>query len=493
MKLRAIFRSVSPFLGAGATVLMLVALVAAIYFTWLDLHWVAFLAGILAAAVLSIVSRASHAEWVIARRGAQLVQVRATLQSESVLRKHAEDALAAVRANIRYLDEALPAMIAYVDAGFTVRYHNRALRDWLGAAREAIDERPAGEALGSLAWADLEGPCREALAGRVAQAVRGQELASGARFRFAVQCLPHHGSDGRVLGAFIVQTDVTDPLQDRHSRAAAPDPAAEHERSRVIYADTLAEELTDWDNVADRLRAALAGDEFCLYSQAISPLSFIAARTPFHELLVRLREEEENLMPPGTFLPLAEQHGLMPALDRWVVRHLLAWAAGNAGRQESTYSINVAVPTVLDEAFPAYVKAELGRHGLSGRLLCFEIAEAGATQHLRGTATFVEGVRACGCQTTLCGFGRSLASFDILRPLAVDFLKIDAGIVLRVASSAVDAAKVKAIVRVAHDTRRKTIAECVEDPQTLELLKKLGVDYAQGFGISRPAPLEELG
>ncbi len=138
-------------------------------------------------------------------------------------------------------------------------------------------------------------------------------------------------------------------------------------------------------------------------------------------------------MPPGTFLPLAEQHGLMPALDRWVVGHLLDWAAGSAARQDATYSINIkAVPTVLDEEFPAFVKAQLARTGLSGRLLCFEIGEAGAAQDLRRTAAFVEGVRACGCQTTLCGLGRNLASFDILRPLAVDFLKIDAGIVLRV-------------------------------------------------------------
>jgi PAS domain S-box-containing protein len=484
VRLRGIFRNVSPFAGAIATVAMLSLLLTTIYFTWVEVQWVTFLAGVLAAAVISIVSRASHAEWVIARRSAQLAQARAKVQSESVLRKHAEESLCAVRGNLHYLDEALPAMIAYVDAQETIRYHNRAFRTWTGLGRDAIDDRPAREILGAAAWTEIEAHCRQALGGRVAQFVRSHRIASGACFRLAAQCLPHYREDGQVAGIFLIHADVTDPLAEREG---APPPAPD--RGREIYAETMADELTDWDNVADRLRAALDNDEFCLYAQAISPLSFVASRAPFHELLVRLREEEENLMPPGTFLPLAEQHGLLPALDRWVVSHLLDWAGASADRIDASYSVNVSGATMLDGEFPAFVKEEFRRRGLPGSLLCFEIAGSDAATHAKEVSAFIEGARAIGCHTVLCGFGKDLASFDVLKQLPVDYLKIDAGIVLRAGTSPVDAAKVKAIVRVAHDTRRKTIAECVEDEATIALLKKLGVDYAQGFGVSRPQPL----
>ncbi len=485
MNTRMIFRAVSPFAGAGAALVMLALLVATIYFTWFDLQWVTFFAGILAAAVLSIVSRASRAEWIIARRNAQVAHLKSKLNAEVVLRRHADEGLAAVRATVHHLDETFPAMVAYVDADDVVRYHNRAFRVWLGAARDAIDGRMFRDLLAPGAWTDLEGPFREMREGRLSQSVRLYPLRSGARMRLVTHLIPQFGEGGRVTGAYLLQLDVTDPKEG--ALTPLPEEAAD---GRAIYANTLNAEITNWENVADRLREALDRDEFCLYSQRIAPLSPSAPRLPFRELLVRLREEEDNLMPPGTFLPLAEEHGLMPDLDRWVVRHLLNWTCGDPARQSAIYSLNVAVSTVEAGGFPEFVRAELGMRGLPGSLLCFELPEPEARKGIPPTAAFIEGLRAAGCLTSLCGFGRSLESFDLLRHLPVDFLKVDAGIVLRVGTSPVDVAKVKAIVRVARETRRKTIAECVEDRPTMERLRRLGIDYAQGFGVSRPQPLE---
>jgi EAL domain-containing protein (putative c-di-GMP-specific phosphodiesterase class I) len=275
--------------------------------------------------------------------------------------------------------------------------------------------------------------------------------------------------------------------------AGAPTALPDGGRGGEIYAETIAAELTDWSDVANRLLEALERDEFRLYTQRIVPLSFIASRLPFHEMLVRLQEKEAGLMPPGAFLPLAERHGLLPALDRWVLRHVLEWIAGDKARQAGCYSINVSAATIVDPGFPEFLTAELDGRGLQGLLLCFEIAESEAHARMPETSAFVEGVRERGCQTALCGFGKSLSSFGALRHLAVDFLKIDAGIVQGMAANPVDAAKVKAIVRIANDTRRRTIAECVEDEATLAQLHAIGVDYAQGFGVSRPVPLANPG
>jgi len=498
MKLRFAFRAVGPFLGGIATLVLLVFLLAAMYFTWLDLQWTAFLAGILAASVMALASRNAHSEWRIARRDAQLAQVRQKLAAEGVLRRHAEEGLAGARGNIEYLDDKLPALVCWADAEGKLRFHNHAFRAFDGRPRGAIDGHPLPEALAS-GWGALEPGWREALAGRLAAGIREHALASGARLRLAWHWVPHFGADGRVEGACLIQVDVTELRHGLPEVAAMPAPPAPAPAAclppapRAVLAATLNEEITGWDNVGDRLRAALENDEFCLYAQRIEPLSPAAHRLPFHELLVRLREEEDNLMPPGTFLPLAEEHGLMPALDRWVVRHVLDWAAADPGRRQAVYSVNLSPATIDEGGLPAFVREALDARGLPGAILCFELPEADCGTRTASLARFIAGAQAAGCTTAFSGFGHQLEAFDLLRDLAVDYLKIDPGIVLRLATSPVDLAKLKAIVRVARDTRRLTIAQCVEDAQTRERLSALGVDYAQGFGVARPEPLEGPG
>ena len=145
---------------------------------------------------------------------------------------------------------------------------------------------------------------------------------------------------------------------------------ASHGEVHEVYVDSLAAELTGWSNVGDRLAAAFANDEFCLYAQRIQALG--PGGRAMHEVLIRLREEEENLMPPGAFLPLAERHGLMPQLDRWVVRHVLDWVAAAPARRQAIYSLNVAPSTIEDESFGGDVWRLLHERELPGSVLCFE-------------------------------------------------------------------------------------------------------------------------
>lgn len=484
MRFRAAFRSVSNLIAAAAALAMLALLLATIYFTWFEVQWTAFFAGILAAAVLSIVSRVSHSEWLLARRSAQVSQLRSKLNAEQVLRKRSDDQLAAVRANVQHLDESLPAGVAFIDPEGIVRYHNRAFRFSHGLAADRIDGRPLSEVAGAAAWGRLGEPVTGALAlGKPSLVVRAAGEA-GADCACAVHVLPIESATGGMAGAYLLQVDS--PAAAELPRVPEPPPP----QGRTIYANTLNETIMNWDHAATRLRQALERDEFCLYGQRIKALEPTAVPRHMLELLVRLREEEDQLIPPGTFLPLVEEHGLMPELDRWVVRHLLDWAKRSPSRLETVYSINVAPATIADGTFPDYVRDQLASRGLLGSLLCFEVPEPEATTGLVPIRGFVERVRAAGCLSALCGFGRTLESFDQVAALPVDFLKVDAGIVLRLATSPVDQAKLKAIVRIARETRRRTVAECVEDQETISRLRRLGVDYAQGFGVGRPEPLE---
>ncbi len=197
-------------------------------------------------------------------------------------------------------------------------------------------------------------------------------------------------------------------------------------------------------------------------------------------------------MPPGAFLPLAEEYGLLPELDQWVVKSVLQWAGGKSARQAARYSINVSAPTLDKADFGDFVAGELRRRELKGALLCFEIQEADALTHREEAARLVTRLAEAGCGTILCGFGKTATSFGLLRHLKVDYLKIDGDIVLGLTRNPMDLIKLKAIARVARSTSRRTIAEFVESDATLAKLREYGVDYAQGFGIARPVALSDL-
>lgn len=248
-------------------------------------------------------------------------------------------------------------------------------------------------------------------------------------------------------------------------------------------------ELAGWSDPAARLRQALDKDEFALYCQPIAAING-TPRFQMGEVLVRLREEEKALLPPGEFLPVFEHHGMMGLLDRWVVKHVLSRLARKS--RLPRFTINVSGQTLHDAQFPAFVAESVKAAGVSASALIFEIDESDVLGRLDAAVKFGNAVRGAGCAVAIDGFGRRAASFAPLKTLRVDFLKIDGSIVRKVLSNDGARTKLAAMVRVGETLGIGLVAECVEEQDILIRLKAMGVGYAQGFGIYQPQPIDSV-
>jgi len=252
-------------------------------------------------------------------------------------------------------------------------------------------------------------------------------------------------------------------------------------------------QLSGWTDPAGRLREAIEKDEFALYCQ---PIQALAAglkdeeRYPLGEILVRMREEEQAMMPPGEFLPVLEHYGMMPLLDRWVVSHLARSLA--RGSRVRAFSMNISTQTLADDDFPKHVATELKVHRVPAEALVFEIEEHDVLKEEERVARFVATIKMVGCGVLIDGFGRKAVSFTPLKILGAHYVKVDGSIVRKVLSSEVARTKLNAIIRVGQAINLKVIAECVEEPEVLARLRALGVGFVQGFGIVQPQPLETL-
>lgn len=241
--------------------------------------------------------------------------------------------------------------------------------------------------------------------------------------------------------------------------------------------------LSGWRDPVGRMRLALERNEFVLYCQPIAALSG-PVRFPMAEVLVRLREEEVALMPPGEFLPVFEHYHMMPELDRWVLRSVVAHLA--RGSRIAQFSINLSHQTIADATFPASVAQALMASGVPGRSLLFEIDEADLLGHAEAVERFAKAMGAIGCGLMIDGFGRRAVTFAPLKRLRVAYIKVDGVIVRHLLSGASAERKILAILRVAETIGFGVIAEMVEDQDILARLKALGVSHAQGFGIQEP-------
>jgi len=248
-------------------------------------------------------------------------------------------------------------------------------------------------------------------------------------------------------------------------------------------------ELAGFSEPATRLREALAKDELVLYCQPIAAL-IGSVRFPMAEVLIRLREEEKAMLPPGEFLPAFEHYRLMPALDRWVLRKVLEHIA--RGSRIGRFAINIHSQTLEDAAFARSVALELVNAGVPGKTLVFEINEPDTLSRMEACLRFATGVRAVGCGVTVSGFGRRSASFMALKTLRPDYVKVDGVIVRKLLIAPAIEAKLKAVLRVGEVMGFQVIAEMVEEQDILMRLKALGVTHAQGFGIQQPIAIEKL-
>jgi diguanylate cyclase (GGDEF)-like protein/PAS domain S-box-containing protein len=244
----------------------------------------------------------------------------------------------------------------------------------------------------------------------------------------------------------------------------------------------------EWVN---RLHRALAEDRLCLYAQPLHAMHATGVEVLHQELLVRLIDERNELIPPIAFIPAAERYHLMPSIDRWVIRtafRMLAdrRAAGDAAALAGTYAINVSGASIGDDQFLDYVRENFARFHIPHRSICFEITETTAVTSLSKAADFIGALRQPGCRFALDDFGVGVSSFTYLKQLPVDYLKIDGSFVRNMLHDPVDAAMVEAIHRIGRVMGKQTIAESVETPATLDALRSVGVDFAQGNAIAPP-------
>jgi EAL domain-containing protein (putative c-di-GMP-specific phosphodiesterase class I) len=248
----------------------------------------------------------------------------------------------------------------------------------------------------------------------------------------------------------------------------------------------------DW---VQKLQVALDEDRFCLDAQKIVPLAGPPEAGLRIEALLRLRDCSGQLVPPNTFLPAAERYDLMPLIDRWVVRHAFAMLAQNeAGGAQMVIScaINLSERTFTDASFADFLREQLRIHRIRPELICFDLTETSAVRNLESAQRFIHSLRDIGFRFALDDFGFGISSFGCLKHLSVDYVKIDGSFVKGMLSDPVDRAMVLMIDHIGKVTGKKTIAECAEHTDVVEALREVGVDYAQGFALGAPEPLESL-
>ena len=255
----------------------------------------------------------------------------------------------------------------------------------------------------------------------------------------------------------------------------------------VSTADPGAKELSE------RLVKALTQEEFILFGQAIVPISPKGDEAPFQEILIRFKEEEERLLPPGAFLPVLEQCCLMRHVDRWVVSRVARWTPYARmtvpGQRTPRSSLNLSPDTLQDAGFPPHVQRVVKGAELPEGTLSFELGLDTAAAGLASLGNLTAALRQSGCHLVLAGFDGSARALAALGKLIPKWVKISPSVVRATLRNPGDKAALDAIVRSCRHLGVGTIAEYVEDAETLALLREVGVDYAQGYGIRLPERL----
>ena len=241
-----------------------------------------------------------------------------------------------------------------------------------------------------------------------------------------------------------------------------------------------------------RITSAVEDDRLELFFQPIIGIGDEQGKPCGHyELLLRMRDENNELVRPDLFIPSAERYNLMSTLDRWVIHEALSKLADRSSGREARYelAINLSGSSLSEDRFLEFVIDELKKQKLPDGAICFEITETAAISNLSQVVHFMQTLKQVGCRFSLDDFGSGLSSFTYLKNLPVDYLKIDGHFIRNVAEDRVDESMVRAIHQVGAAMGIKTIAERVESLEVLDKLGAIGVEYAQGFYIARPAPV----
>jgi diguanylate cyclase (GGDEF)-like protein/PAS domain S-box-containing protein len=238
---------------------------------------------------------------------------------------------------------------------------------------------------------------------------------------------------------------------------------------------------------AARINSALEDGRFEIHRQFIQPLQRTEVGLHY-ELLLRMRDEQGKLIAPDQFIAAAERFNITPHIDRWVIENALRWLVSEADERErlGMCSINLSGQSLGDDKFLPFVIDQFDRSGIDASRVCFEITETAAIASFSQANRFIHSLKQLGCKFALDDFGTGLSSFGYLKHFPVDYLKIDGSFVKEILHDPIDREMVRSINEIGHLTGKKTIAEFAENQEIIDMLRGLGVDYAQGYGIGTP-------
>jgi diguanylate cyclase (GGDEF)-like protein/PAS domain S-box-containing protein len=366
------------------------------------------------------------------------------------------------------------------------------LRQVTGLLQQGIRDSDTLARLGGDEFGVLLSGCPVERAVAIAENLR-QSLA---QFRFAWQ------DKSFVVGISVGVVSIAGAREQSARVMAAADAACysakDKGRNRVqvyLESDTeLAQRQGEMQWIS-RLIRAMEENRLILYCQRIAPAQRADERETHHEVLLRMVDEHGKIVPPMAFIPAAERYNLMATIDRRVVARTFETAAHiHAQRRDppTVLSINLSGASLNDETLLRFITDQFSLHGIPPRMICFEITETTAIANLTRTTRLISELRKLGCRFSLDDFGSGLSSFAYLKNLPVDYLKIDGGFVKDMVRDPISRAMVKAIHDIGHVLGIQTIAEWVDNDDTLALLRQMGVDYVQGYGVGKPVPLESI-
>jgi diguanylate cyclase (GGDEF)-like protein/PAS domain S-box-containing protein len=375
----------------------------------------------------------------------------------------AESELAQSRDYAQAVTECMGDGLFTTDLDGRVTYANRAAQEMLGGDVVLVGELVHTVDGDGPSQPFRDGPIARALSSETTVRVQDAQLHVGASEQLSVAytASPYHTDEG-VQGCVVIFQDIS----ERKGR--------EREQQRDV--ETLA--------TIDRVERAILEDRFVLYAQPI--LDLRTRLTVNHELLLRMCEADGRIVPPGDFLPVAERYALIGEIDWWVIKRATQLAGEGCPVQ-----LNVSARSVCDPDVLEHIERSVQQCQVEPGLLVFEITETAIVEDEAAVRAFAACVQALGCKVALDDFGTGYGSLTYLKQIPVDYLKIDIEFVRDLVRNSASRHVVQALVALAKDFGVQTVGEGVEDAETLELLAALGVDYAQGYHIARPAPFAE--
>jgi diguanylate cyclase (GGDEF)-like protein len=307
---------------------------------------------------------------------------------------------------------------------------------------------------------------------------QGQNLGTTGSIGLATSKAPHMTFD-ELLSLTDAACFAAKELGGNRSFAAASNPDDIRMRTRAMHSAMAAREALDQRRI----------DLWC------QPIVNLCNQQPLQshfEILVRWRDKDGNLRPPAEMIAAAERYRLGPRLDRYVLDATLTWLEQNpaALAQVEQCNINIGGTTLVDEDFGDYFAARLRRSPLNPEQLCLEITETSVVRDMTRARRFIDRVGDLGCRFALDDFGTGFCSFGYLRELDVDYLKIDGSFVRELGNGGLPEAVVRSITEIAHVLNKRAVSEQAETEAQLEHLRRIGVDYAQGYVFQRPQPIE---